>query len=145
MIQETVNQQVAKALRAARDLMNHGGKHWIKGTEKKQLENGEWGYCSIGGVSKVTRGHSWKTNNIYTAAILELAQTIDPKKMAKAEKEARKWVFESDDDFETNLADAMLNTAEDIIARKNDAKATKWADVRNIFTQTAKRVAARKT
>lgn len=78
--------KAATILRSARDTMNHGGKHWIKGDMQQEigydaameayddaynawLESGssdpepeepdymdEWGYCSAGGINVVTTG-----------------------------------------------------------------------------------------
>lgn len=55
--------EISKTLRAARDLMNNGGKHWIKGALSRRKQ-GEVSYCALGGIQAalgVTR-HTHKLN-----------------------------------------------------------------------------------
>lgn len=90
--------RAAQELRAARDLMNHGGKHWIKGAEKQAInpkthkpgdappwqdryattspEASEYAYCSIGALGEV---------NAADVAKIELAKAISPDEIKQIE------------------------------------------------------------
>lgn len=133
------NSRIAEILRAARDRMNHGGKHWIQGAEQGRLgdyrdgidENDplfhELGYCSIGSIKEETG----TSRAEYEAALTELARSIDS---------------ESVQDYKDTYSDPedFMNVISDMIAERNDHYETGWSDVRSWFTRAARRASQRK-
>jgi hypothetical protein len=150
----------AAAVRAARDLMNHGGKHWIKGAEERLIdpnthtpgdygdagfalarEGGELGYCSIGALKKVDSPG---------LARIALAEVIDPMGMkdarARAREDADSWCKNygmKKSDIPAYIEGQLLDKTEDIIIGFNDASSTTWDDLRSKFTKAAARLADR--
>jgi len=160
-------------LREGRDLMNHGGKHWIKGSEKRYVgENhvpGHRGshhringytmpaFCSIGSIkqaSGVGAGGFFKPGNPdHVAAMLAsitLAELINPDKMKRGLREAERLADREmthyglkKKEYESFVVRKAYPVAEGIIVNFNDCNATQWADVRSKFTKAAKRLADR--
>lgn len=47
-------QEIAAKLREALALMNNDGAHWVKGEFIEQVDDLEYGYCSLGAIRHVT-------------------------------------------------------------------------------------------
>lgn len=54
--------EIAEKLRAARDLMNESGKHWVQGKFQYPVSSfaEETRYCAIGAIRKVVSGDAYK-------------------------------------------------------------------------------------
>lgn len=156
----TAKQKMFKAtadtLRGARDLMNHGGKHWIKGGEKGWVNSShvpgalhvygyempgyeEVAYCSVGALREKTAARE---------AYIALANVIDLNRMKAAQANWERWAAEAiaageHFDVEEYIYEGLYETANDVIISFNDAKKTTWADVRSAFNKAAKRAADR--
>jgi hypothetical protein len=164
-----VNKQlkaIADQLREARDLMNHGGKHWIKGAESMIVapdhepggvgivnryyyplgEEAEIGFCSVGALREVSAD---------TIATITLAEVIDPEMMRNmreqlavdARSEYRgysSWMDDYDEEtyVEEYVYDRLTDEAESVIIGFNDGDSS-WDDVRGAFTKAAKRLSDR--
>lgn len=115
---------VARLLSNARELMNDGGKHWIKG----RLEQASWlgaSYCAMGGLGKAA------TNGpVYDA--VRIAQMKQYKKVAPILRDATillaeviegKTVIGKDYDGQE---DPVLEEAQDIVIAFNDGRHTDW-------------------
>lgn len=138
-----------RLLRAARELMNDGGRHWIKGglartaarysTAPDAREAVE--FCSIGGVENVlaTTGvvrrsasvsnHGYfRGNAVRDRAICRLATAIcrrdDSRSFGDYATPGRR--FDARSAYEVSVA-------ERIVARFNDHMATTWEDVSSVF------------
>lgn len=151
--------RVAALIRAARDLMNNGGKHWVKGAEKVIIvddvhepgadvsfsarswavpRKGEsFGYCMLGGL-KYAPGFTMEERR---AAVIELARFINPEKIAAVEKRVAKAKSKYSTLFETGYyGDEVYDVAECIITNSNDKSETKWSDVKDWTTRAARRL-----
>jgi hypothetical protein len=166
------NRRCAEALREARDLMNSGGRHWVKGAEHMLVdplthEPGEHGvstgyrnthyaphfedaYCSIGAL------HQVRADDL---AAITLAEVIDPGEMTAArdrlvEDAEAEWEFEYEyykDSYESKseyvaefVGARLVDDAEGVIVQFNDDARTAWSDVRSAFTKAARRLSQRK-
>ena len=49
------NRKLSTIFKRALEIMNDGGKHWIKGDLCKRLPDGTYGYCALGAIRKVTQ------------------------------------------------------------------------------------------
>jgi hypothetical protein len=70
--------EVAVLLRTAITSMNDSGRHWIQGTERKELEDGSIAFCSIGSVyaqtsqAGTTRAIAiWLLNSVAAGSIVD--------------------------------------------------------------------------
>jgi hypothetical protein len=137
---------VAKGLRAARDKMNHGGRHWIKGAlRRRMIQNdvsnyavgdnpawGEVGYCSIGGINAVS-------GRAQSAVVTSKLRGPMKKALASAiirDNGGNFQGFTLRDDLDGGIT---VEQAESVIIRFNDHAMTKWDDVKRVFTDAAKR------
>lgn len=109
------DEDVAKVLLNARELMNNRGKHWIKWEFRRKNKNGELCYCSIGAIRAAAPGD--KNKRLRAAAFRALAQLIDP-----------------------NYADGTKTAAQSVIMSFNDSDSTKWGDVSKLFRKAARSV-----
>lgn len=162
--------RIAEILRAARDLMNNNGRHWVKGEEKIDIsavdpdshyadtysmeKTGEYAYCSIGAVREVVG----KNELEYEAALFELIKVMDPNSLVYAEESYEEDWFNNYYDehgYEnappgieppTPNADELYSYIDlnDTIATVNDDDQTQWEDIKGWFTSAAKRAMAKK-
>ena len=149
--------KTAAKLRAARDRMNSGGKHWIKGEEHMLVTadhdpggRGEkypvrgrtprgfaHAYCSIGAL---------KAERADDLAVIALAEVIEPSFMAHARKDAEEYAKDCEFSVaatETYVHQCLREQAEETIVKFNDDSFTTWAEVHSAFTRAAKRIADR--
>lgn len=161
--------RVAEILRQARDLMNNGGRHWVKGEEKIDVAHvnpkshfvdsfheepiGEYAFCSIGAVKEICGGNY---NEEYEAALFELIKVMDPDSIKYAEENyyddyQNNWDFYSEKELILNdipkpSQENLLGNIDlsDTITAINDDEATIWEDVRDWFTTAAKRAMAKR-
>lgn len=129
------SKEVAGVLRKARDLMNHGGAHWVQGDEK--VFNDELGahqYCMIGAVREVTG----RKTSLYDQTVKILGSKLDPQIME---------FYDYGQDEFVKTKDPMLidsAAAEDAIATFNDASRRTWPEVRSTLTKLSKNLTKRK-
>lgn len=118
----TKKSEVQKVLRAARDLMNHGGKHWIKGRLSRTTK-GEKSYCALGGIQAALgmKSHSHKLNNNTRPVAIALANAI------RSEKGLPPLIVHATDS-------AIVNE----IVTFNDNNGTTWGRMKRVFTNAAK-------
>lgn len=105
----TFEERVAQCLLDARELMNSGGRHWIKGWLRKKNGKGEACYCSIGAIRAAAPGEE---NRRVRAAAKKILAAQLPGYPHKDENKIIGW---------------------------NDDPRRKWSDVSKTFRQAAKR------
>jgi hypothetical protein len=149
--------RVAEILRSARDLMNNNGRHWVKGEEmvdafrvnpvthkidRSRLgattgDPEEYAYCSIGAVRAIV-----ENDYEYEAALFELVKIMNPDSLDYAREE----IFYDDKSVPEPSDESLFGyiDLEDSIASVNDLEETQWDDIKNWFTQAAKRAMAKK-
>lgn len=165
--------RVAEILRAARDLMNNNGRHWVKGEEKIDVghvdpkthfvergigadnEIGEYAFCSIGAVAEICG----KNSSEYDAVLWELAKVMNPHSLDYAHEtyyEHKYYEYYLEHGYEVAAYDSLfpkpdeddlfnsIGDLDDTIATINDDEATRWEDVRSWFTKAAARAAKKK-
>jgi len=161
-----------KTLRAARDLMNHGGKHWIKGAEQRYVrkdhepgghgfseaaiyEGMEPAYCSIGAIKKVAVGETGvelgeHEDTAPLIAMITLAELIDPVSMKRSREDAERSADRENEYYglkkserEKYIIRLMYPSAESIVVTYNDDDKRTWDDVRDKFTRAARRLSDR--
>lgn len=107
----TRDEQIAKDLEAALDLMNDEGRHWIQGKAKSDLplDDGKHGFCSLGAIYQATGG--WDT---------------------PSGTQARRY---------SGAAEALTRTLDgDLVSFWNDNPYRTWEDVKTAFQKTIKRL-----
>jgi hypothetical protein len=72
MAKKITPQEIADVLLRARERMNSRGKHWIKEAVERKLDNGEYGYCSLGAIRK----EAGRSTRLYKAAHQALARSL---------------------------------------------------------------------
>lgn len=154
---------VIQAMRDARDLMNHNGRHWIQGAERANIRDSDFnlvyeeiegkrkvavGFCSIGGLKEaIPTGIDFA----YYIALIELARDISPEDFDSYVHDVlenymdwkptqAKW----DKISESVLVIALGEECENIVINFNDDEGTTWPMVRSRFTRTADRLRKRK-
>lgn len=118
---KTEKELLAEIILEARDLMNDGGKHWIKGIfEEYDPETGEKSYCTVGAlyVCFLNRNIPFY---VYDDISLQLVQTIS---------EYSGWHGES----------VISCLSRFSITSWNDAPERTWEDVERVLTETARRL-----
>lgn len=120
---------VSDVLRAARDKMNSSGAHWLKGNFKG-IKRGELAYCSVGAIRAAT-----PSPDLRNRAIIELARSIDPVKVAEWEKRGTGEPFykPDSDGFRAYVAGNVAG----IIYSWNDRDTRRWRDVDRKFRRVA--------
>lgn len=141
--------EIARVLREARNTMNHSGRHWIQGYLKRKIREtdvtheekaiGEIGYCMLGGINAVT---GTPENNKYRtmakkALALEILRntkgTVAGFALGKEPDTIKaRWI--------TREHPITLRAAEAIIISTNDNPDTRWPKVRNLLTDSARRI-----
>lgn len=124
----------AEVLRAARDLMNHGGRRWIKGSFRKKNQEGVTCYCAIGAITEATK-HLPKDEKqpIRTAAIKALFESVRLTEVGD-ELDRHYW----------NNRGRTHGGRRQLVIAFNDHSNRTWPEVRDVFTKAAK-LASRKT
>jgi hypothetical protein len=126
----------AKALRAAAELMNDGGKHWTKGQwrrlgRKRSDGTRDVKYCDLGGLHAVIFGTEMQADPArfkrpaYCAAIMAQALVIEPGFERRALNTCKLYGYN-----EKQTKGYVLNCAEGVIMGFNDQDATRWDDVK---------------
>lgn len=149
--------EAAKTLLAARDRMNDGGKHWIKGAEKRAVDPFTHrpgsrshfsmhgadrhmvpAYCSIGAL------YEEKADKL---AFITLAELVRSKEMASARKKAEEWAdreikngYRAPIDRDEMITKLLSEAATSCIVSFNDADRRRWKDVYSAFTKAAERL-----
>lgn len=164
----SVRAKSAMILRNARDLMNDGGRHWIKGAESGYVnpethEPGdsdnyysrmgdytEEAFCMIGGIYRAGGSDGlYKVDPAVQTAAIALARVINPKEMERSEaratknydRDVKKGYWTDEDGSKTSyIRSELASTAEGIITSTNDAPKTTWEDVRGYLTEAARRL-----
>lgn len=166
------NKTVATLIRTARDLMNHGGKHWIKGDEHGWVpeshkpggtdirwspneEYVEEAFCSIGAIQHASQKRGGRAATYaLEKAYIEVARSLAPEAFKEFEKEViedakerAKWDDEPFrlSDYAEQIHEELFEYASDKIPEVNDDPQTKWEDIRDAFTSAARRVSQRKS
>lgn len=157
-IKSDIVADAAAALRAARDLMNHGGRHWIKGSEKMLVDPethspGDLGklyphskrqgyepaFCSVGAINETNA-----STEVRNLAAIALAEVIDPDRMKSEREEAKlDYADEDPDNLAYYVEQHLIEQANDVIIGYNDDGYTEWDGVRSAFTKAAGRLADR--
>ncbi len=111
--------EISRILREARDLMNDGGKHWIKG-KLSRTSKGEKSYCAIGAVCTVVgvRRSQTRISKEARPALLALAEEIWDDRAARGHS-----VWRYTDDY--NILSTIYGS-------------TTWKDIKRVFTKAAK-------
>lgn len=102
------DKRVAEILRAARDKMNNKGKHWTQFKFKEKID-GEFCYCSVGGINAVTND-----NKERNAAYIALADQICYRKLCARD-------------------------SKNVIMYWNDHRDRTWDHVKEAFTKAARK------
>jgi hypothetical protein len=152
-------------LRGARDLMNHGGRHWIKDAEHRYVtkdhkpggtsglypwgghgippEGYEHAYCSIGAINAIAEQGS----DDHRIATIALAEVMNPAAMGKLRKRLEKDYKScgyAGEELMYRVDHELLSAAQSFIVRFNDNRRRKWPEVRAAFTTAARRLSQRK-
>jgi hypothetical protein len=138
---------VAKGLRAARDKMNHGGRHWIKGALRRKMIQNDIVLQRQGeqpGVGRdrllLPRRDQRRLGRAQSAVVT--VEPSHPMKKALASAIIREnggnfQGFTLRDDLDGGIT---VEQAESVIIRFNDRQDTDWDDVKRVFTDAAKSV-----
>jgi hypothetical protein len=156
---------IRQGLRAVRNLLNDGGKHWIKGAEKQLIGGGtvwdhdkqryvkkgepEFAFCSIGGIHEVAGGNR---NPLAIALKQQLAyeiikaknsgvvQASDYRYRVVNNRLQRKETYVRGSWETIRISDLDGYDADAIIVQKNDASRTTWKQISGLFNNAANRV-----
>jgi hypothetical protein len=164
-VPKDLRKDVRDALRAARDLMNNNGEHWMKGDYKARIMvptgktdwddrpilqrlEGAFQWCAVGGIQEVAKVHAVEEY----ALIVLVERGLPPAQVKKyvsgcarslriaiEEWNYHQTYFPRDEILKpTDLSPGdRAGIAHDVITGWNDMKKTTWEDVRTAFTKAA--------
>jgi hypothetical protein len=117
--------EVSRLLRAARDLMNAGGRHWARGRLTRTVR-GERSFCAIGAIDTVAgvRPSNEKIRPAARPALQALANAIWDEGVEEGLHPYRSL-------SDTNVLNAIMQF--------NDDSQTSWEDLKRVFTRAAKK------
>jgi hypothetical protein len=120
---KTPRKRLYQILREARDKINNGGEHWIKGALRSRRYNG-YAYCSVGAINNVEGITAQERRDaLYILGLKGLELTPNEYNLVKYDKSERAW--------------APFLSA---IMRFNDRVDTKWDDVNRAFRKAIRSV-----
>lgn len=114
------NKRVAEILRAARNAMNHGGKHWIKGDYNRKKEDVGMCYCSVGAIHNTTKNQAERSAAFRALLVAGLEEPMP---------------------VGSYWAGSASELARYEIIRWNDMPKRTWNDVTKAFTKASRKAA----